>query len=494
MSLRHPLLPLALCHLPLLAFALAPQTQAAVRPAEVRLWEDAIVSLEVSSKQYDYFRPWTRGTQTLLKPAVAVGSDTLLTTAHGLAHLTVARAQPAGRGPWFNAQVAWIDHDANLALVSVNDPEFWRNRQTVTLSPTVPESDSLRIARWRGGSLELRKAEFNRFTINNPTGGGAAHVVLEVNSEINGIGWGEPLIANDQLVGLLFAQSGNVCHALPAPFIQSILQARQNDDYRGLGYFDFPWQPTENPEPLRYLQAPSPGQGVVIIDVPPLSPTAQILQARDLILAVDGFPIDNQGDYDDPLYGHLMLENLSTRNRWVGDRVPLKVWRNGAPVEIDYVLPPTRKAARLVAEPPADRPPEYSIVGGLVFQPFTRGYLRSWGPNWERSAPFRLAYFRFQDPTPETPSKVILSSVLPDPINLGYEDIRNLVLERVNSRTVCSLTDLHEALQQPKEGFHLFEFLEGEGLQRLVLDADQVEPANQRILARYGIEAAAEIH
>jgi len=465
----------------------------ATRPAEVQRWENAVVTLEVSARQYNYLQPWFRGTQTVLKPGVVLAPQTLLTTAHGLVNRTVVRTRAGGRGTWFDTRVTWIDYPANLALLTVDDEGFWRDRQPVSLSTAIPEEANLRVVRWRGGSLELRKAEYNRFTVSNPTGGGAAHVVFEVNAEVSAIGWGEPLVSDDQVIGLVFAQRGNVCHVLPAPFIQSILDAREQGAFRGLGYFDFTWQPTENPDMLRYLRAPDTGQGVVIIDVPRLSPTARVLRPRDVILQIDGFDIDHSGDYRDPLYGHLMLENLSTRHRWAGDRIPLKIWRDGAPLEVEYTLPPLRHAARLVPEDDADQPPEYFIVGGLIFQPLTRNYLRSWGQDWERTAPFRLSYFRNEEPSPERPARVILSSVLPDPINLGYQEVRTLVLERVNGHAVSTLTDLQHALTQPTEGFHLFEFLAGESLQRIVLDATQLEPAAARILQRYGIEASAEI-
>ena len=466
----------------------------ATRPADVQRWENAVVTLEVSAKQYNYLQPWSRGTQSVIKPGVVLAPRTLLTTAHGLADRTVVRTRAGGRGTWFDARVTWIDYPANLALLTVDDEEFWRDRQPVSLSPAIPEEAGLRVVRWRGGSLELRRAEYNRFTVSNPTGGGAAHAVLEINAEVSGIGWGEPVVSDTQVIGLVFAQRGNVCHVLPAPFIQSILDAREQGAFRGLGYFDFTWQPTENPDLLRYLRVPDTGHGVVIIHVPQFSPTAALLRPRDVILRVDGFDIDPSGDYRDPLYGHLMLENLSTRQRWAGDRIPLKIWRDGAPLEVEYTLPPLRQAARLVPEDPADHPPEYLIAGGLVFQPLTRNFLESWGQDWERSAPFRLAYFRNEEPTQERPARVILSSVLPDPINLGYQDVRTLVLEQVNGEAVSTLAELRHALTRPQEGFHLFEFLAGESLQRIVLDAAQIETANSRILQRYGIQASAQIH
>jgi hypothetical protein len=184
----------------------------------------------------------------------------------------------------------------------------------------------------------------------------------------------------------------------------------------------------------------------------------------------------------------LLLENLSTRGKAAGDRVRLKIWREGQALDMDYTLPRIEDAARLVPESPYDQEPEYLVVGGLVFQPLTRNYLRSWGQDWERSAPFRLAYFRNEEPTAERPAVVVLSSVLPDVFNLGYQELRNLVVEKVNGRRVSYLGQLEEALRQPSEGYHVFEFMAGETLQRLVIDAQQLEAATRRVLERYGIE------
>ncbi len=166
----------------------------------------------------------------------------------------------------------------------------------------------------------------------------------------------------------------------------------------------------------------------------------------------------------------------------------LKIWRDGRAQEVEYRLPKAENAARLVPEAPFDQEPEFAIIGGLVFQPLTKNYLRNWGQDWERRAPFRLAYFRNQDPTPERPAIVILSQVLPDLYNLGYQESRQLVLEKLNGQKINYLSDLQPALKKPMNGFHLFEFMKGDTLQRIVLDAATLDAATKRVLDRYGIE------
>ena len=450
-------------------------------------WERSLVSVEINRKQYDYFQPWAKRVQTVTKAGLLIGPREILTTADGLDDRTLVRVQKGGRGQWSSAEVKWADYPANIAVVTSADEKFWAGLKPAGLADPVRKDEEIQIIRWRAGNLEVRKAEFSRFTVSHPNMSDAVHVQLELSSEIDGVGWSEVAIAGSKVVGLVFSQSGNQLQVLPSPFVRSILEARKKGHYKGLGYFDFTWQPAENPETLDYLKLEGEKRGVVVIDAPKKSGVEPVVRPRDVLLQVDGFDIDTQGDYLDPDYGHLLLENISTRNKWAGDPVRLKIWRDGRAQDVVYRLPKAEDAARLVPEAPFDQEPEYLIAGGLVFQPLTKNYLRSWGQDWERRAPFRLAYFRNQDPAPERPAIVILSQVLPDIFNLGYQESRQLVLEKVNGQKVNYLSDLQQALQKPANGFHTLELMKGDTLQRIVLDAATLEAATKRVLDRYGI-------
>ena len=451
-------------------------------------WERAIVSVEINRKQYDYFQPWTKRVQTVVKTGIVIGPREILTTADAMDDRTLVRVQRGGRGKWSNADVKWIDFPANLAVVTSSEEQFWSGLKSVLLAEPVKKGEDIQVLRWRAGNLEVRKAEFNRFAVTHPNMSDAVHVQLELNSEINGVGWAEPAIAGSKVIGLVFAQSGNVLQVLPSPFIRSVLEAQKKGHYKGLGYFDFTWQPAENPETLDYLRLAGEKRGAVVIDVPQKPGAESVVKPLDILLQVDGFDIDTQGDYVDPDYGHLLLENLSTRNKWAGDPVRLKIWRAGHAQDVVYRLPKAEDAARLVPEAPFDQEPEYLIAGGFVFQPLTKDFLRSWGQDWERRAPFRLAYFRNQDPKPERPAIVILSQVMPDLYNIGYQDSRQLVLEKVNGQKINYLADLQQALKKPVNGFQIFEFMKGDTLQRIVLDAATLDAATKRVLEHYGID------
>jgi len=454
-------------------------------------WETSVVTLEVARKQYDYYQPWSRRTTRLRKTGIVVDDRHILTTADELFDRTLVRLQKMGRGRWWTGDVVWVDYHANLALVTTDAADFWRDLKPATLGGDWPTDGGMQILRWHDGNLENRRAEFTRFAVRDGQLCPLSQAVVEVDSDIPGAGQAEPLTANSHVVGLLTSQENRVCIAIPASFIRQILKGHQDGQYRGLGYFHFYWQQAENPVSLARLKLTGESRGVMVIDVPE-RPDAEpaVLKPQDLILKIDGFDLDIQGDYQDPEFGHLLLENLATRNKWAGDNVKMQIWRDGHEMDVTYRLPRFQYTNSLVPSATYDQEPEYAIVGGLVFQPLTDSYLQSWGAEWKHRSPFRLFYYRNESPSPKRPSLVVLSQVLPDAYNIGYQEQRYLVLEKVNGQTVRRLADLRAALKQPTNGFHLLEFAKGESLQKIVLNAEDESQATQRILKRYGITEA----
>ena len=118
----------------------------------------------------------------------------------------------------------------------------------------------------------------------------------------------------------------------------------------------------------------NPG-GVLVIKPGKKSP----LKLHDIILEVDGFPIDIQGDYLDPDFGHVIMEYLACRHKWAGDKVIFKIWRDGNIKDIEFNLPKADFSDNLVTDRPNDIEPTYLIVGGLVFVPLSAEFLSSWG-------------------------------------------------------------------------------------------------------------------
>lgn len=470
--------------------ALAPAATAA--PASP--WENSLVYLEITRKTYEVFQPWSPRSRTVQKNGLIIGPREILTTAEELADRTLVRVQKGGRGKWWNAEVVWIDYHANLAVLTAKDDTLWSGLKPAAFITGKPPKEGLQILRWRNGNLETRKAEFNQFLVDDARLSFIQHLQLEASTEMQGVGWAEPLVANGKVAGLATGQGGNNARFLPASFIEPILAARKAGKYPGLGYFPFTWTPVENPSTYKFLKLPGEPRGALVLDVPATPKLAANLKPRDLILQVDGFDVDNQGYYKDPEYGQLIVENLGSRRKFAGDVVKMKVWRDGAEVNLDYHLPKLDYSVKLLAEQVFDQAPEFLIAGGLVFQPLNIPLLRGYGEDWKRRAPFRLTYFTGEAPTPARSGLVVLSSVLPDAYALGYQDARLLVVDTINGHKISRIADALVAFEKPENGFHTVEFLRGDNLRRIVLDGEMMEAATKRILERYRIPAASNLH
>jgi hypothetical protein len=235
------------------------------------------------------------------------------------------------------------------------------------------------------------------------------------------------------------------------------------------------------------MKLPGPPRGVIIKETAMKPGTVSLVHPRDILLQVDGFDIDTEGNYHDPEYRKLSLENLSSRGKWAGMTSKFKIWRDGKEMDITYTLPKAAFSDELVPSQSFDKDPEYVLAGGLVFVPLTEAYLRSWGPTWRQHSPFRLYYYDLDKVTPEHPQRVVLAQVLPHPSNIGYERLRNLVLDEVNGVKIRQISDIPIALKSPLDGFDVFKFEPGESVREVVLDASTLDEANEEIMARYYI-------
>ena len=456
-------------------------------------WESSLVYLEVTRRAYEVFQPWTPKSRTVQKNGLVIGAREILTTAEELSDRTLVRVQRGGRGKWWDAEVVWLDYHANLAVLTAKEDAFWTGLKPATFITGKLPKEGLQIVRWRSGNLEARKAEFNQFLVEDARLSFFQHLQLEASTEMQAVGWAEPLVANGKVAGLATGQGGNNARFLPASFIEPILAARKAGKYPGLGFFPFTWTPVENPSTFKFLKLPGDPRGALVIDVPATPKVEPNLKPRDLILQVDGFDVDNQGYYKDPDYGQLIVENLGSRRKFAGEVVKMKIWRDGAQMNLDYRLPKLDYSVKLLAEQTFDQAPEFLIAGGLVLQPLNIPLLRGFGEDWKRRAPFRLAHYAGGPPSAERSGLVVLTSVLPDPYVVGYQDARFLVVDTVNGQKISRLADVQAALEKPQDGFHTIEFHRGDNLLRIVLDAGLMDAATKRILERYRIPAASHI-
>jgi hypothetical protein len=196
-----------------------------------------------------------------------------------------------------------------------------------------------------------------------------------------------------------------------------------------------------------------------------------------------------------PKYQQLFYDHLVT-SKAVGDNIQFEIWRDGKKMKLQKQVKRFDISEMLVPYHEYDRQPEYVITAGFVLQKLTREYLKVFGDDLAGQSPSHLFYY-YRDhafkPTPERRDVVILSFVLPSPINIGYTGLGRMVVSKFNGMTIRSIEDILTAQKlNPESQYDIIEFELDNPV--VVIPRAQLPAADQFISRNYGIEKLSNIN
>jgi PDZ domain len=84
----------------------------------------------------------------------------------------------------------------------------------------------------------------------------------------------------------------------------------------------------------------------------------------------------------------------------------------------------------------------------------------------------------------EHPDVIVLTNILPDPINTYLAAYRGGIVDEINGKKIRTLEELSQTFAQPADRFVIDMIGDGPPL---VLDPKQVEAARERIKTRYNV-------
>lgn len=451
-----------------------------------------VVALSVTQQSFDERRPWAKThSRTRGGSAVVVEGPLLLTEAHMIADATLIRVEKHGAPYQVPARVVHVDAEIDLALLAVDEPGFFDDLEAARVAAFVPTRGSARTVRWRNRQLEVSDGRVTSIEVKGNRYGTIEHAFLLLTTDLTGGGWSEPVFGDDELIGLTVAQEGQIASVVPAEIIGAYLtRARNGQAYRGFASISAGWQNNRDPALSSYLGLEGRPRGVVITQIPWGTSACGVLEARDILLALDGHPIDALGNYRHPRHGRLRFTHLAAAGHRPGDVLSVQVLREGKLMDLELELRRYPAQASLIPWRRDNVEPAYFVAGGLVFRELDGAYLRSWDGD-ARNAPSpdlvnRLSLERHGQ-APGRRRILILSYVLPSAYNLGYHGLANLAVRKVNGRAVDSIADLAQAFRQPVDGFHTVEFFPNRVRAEVVLDAPGFEAATAEILESFAV-------
>ena len=450
--------------------------------------EKSLVRITATEVAPDYRAPWNAG---MLGRGVGAGfvidGNRIMTNAHVVSnsrYLTVERDGDPNKYP---AKVLFVAHDCDLALISVDSPNFFKNMKPLKFGG-IPQLESTVSAygypiggeRMSVTTGIVSRIDFQLYTHSSID----QHLAIQISAQINPGNSGGPVMQNTKVIGVAFqGYSGDiaqgVAYMIPTPVINRFLHDVGDGHYDGYVDLGLTFAKLQNPAQRRYLGLKDDGRGVLVETVVAAGPCAKLLRPGDVLLSIDSHPIASDGNVD--LEGeHVEMPEVVER-KFKGDAVKFDIWRDKQPisgsVQLDTVPPYLMQSHKY------DVRPRYVVYGGLLFQPLSLDLLEAYQPQDLRLRHF-FDFYVIDQLYLEHPDVIVLTNILPDPINTYLSAYRGGIVDDINGKKIRTLDELAQALAQPADRFVINMIGDGPPL---VLDPKQVEAARDRIKTRYNV-------
>lgn len=453
--------------------------------------KDAIVKIYTIVNTPDYYNPWSmRGTGGGTGSGAILKGRKILTNAHVVGNQTFIQVRRYGEPQRYTARVLSVSHEADLALLTVDDPEFFERGTTLELGDLPePQQEVLVYGFPLGGdTLSITKGVISRIEHQTYSHSSANLLAGQIDAAINPGNSGGPVLQDGKIVGVVMqgmSQADNIGYMVPANVVRHFFADIEDGKHDGFPSLGVVLQEMENPDLKRRYQMPGKQTGMLVTRVFPGSPADGILQPGDVLTTLDGHPIADDGTVE---FRPRQRTSLSywVQEHQVGEALKVGFLRAGQAQVVDLKLDRPARLDPLVPAEQYDVLPTYYIYGGVVFSPLSKNLLRAWGPNWFANAPNELAAY-LSDNVPEVEGEqvVLALKVLADDVNQGYHNINNWVVETVDGVRIRNLKELMAAVEKGRDN-EFVTFGDGAG-QVVVLDRRKVADSQARILGTYRI-------
>lgn len=460
----------------------------------------SVVRINSTLQNWSVTQPWEKNPPRRRRSLGAiVGEHQVITTAEMVADATLVELESTDGTRRARAEVVNVDYEANLALLRLADeaevPKFFANMKSMEVAENPPLRDTLEIVQVEDNGQSLITAgQLLSADVRATFLPGQLFLTFRVKASMqsSASSFSLPVFNQGKLAGILssYDAKDQISDVIATPLLARFLAEAQKESYQGFPNIGISFSPTEDDHFRRWLKLPDEHGGIYISKVRKGSAadTAE-LHKGDVILSIEGHPIDRRGYYSDPQYGSLHWVQLVRGTKSAGDQIKLKIWRDAKEIEVAATLTRQEESTRLVSNYSFGKAPNFLIKGGLIFQELTKPLLEAYGDEWQSDAPLNFldALSNPEKYQENHDSMICLTAVIPTQATVGYESLRNMIISKVNGKPVRNMKEMLQAFSKPRLGSpsHSIEFLE----ENLVVHLDeQLSNAIDQALLKRGLQ------
>ncbi|KAK4427165.1 Protease Do-like 9 [Sesamum alatum] len=356
---------------------------------------DSVVKVFCVHTDPNFSLPWQRKRQySSSSSGFVIHGRRVLTSAHSVEHYTQIKLKKRGSETKYVATVLAIGVECDIALLTVNNDEFWDG-----ISPVV----------FAGLSREY---EFSHMFM----------VLLNF--------WGyRGICVGIAFQSIKYEDVENIGYVIPTQVIMHFIQDyEKNGMYTGFPVLGIEWQKMENKDLRLSVGINLDHKSIRIRRIGPTSPPFEVLKPSDIILSFDGVDVAKDGTV--PFrHGERIVQSRS----W-NSYAACSAHNNGKP------------------------PSYYIIAGFVfmaVSVPYLRF---EYGKEYEYEAPVKLLDKLLHEmPQSKDEQVVVISQVLVADINIGYEDINYTFVLAFNGQAVKNLKSLVSMVESCTDKYMKFD-------------------------------------
>lgn len=447
--------------------------------------ENSIVKIYTVSKFPDYNTPWNSIIRRSHGSGCIIDGKRILTNAHVVANETFLEVKRDGDTKRYSAEVEFISHQSDLALLKVKDDNFFKGTTPLKFDglPEFEQSVAVYGFPVGGDSLSVSRGVVSRIEHNTYVHSGEKFLSIQIDAAINPGNSGGPAIVDNKIVGVVMQQisnSQNIGYLVPVEVIKHFLNDVKDGRYDGFSHLGIATQKMES-QSMREIYKMGEGvTGILVIDISEKSDAYNKIKPGDILLSIDSNKIQNNRLVEFVKHKYTLYKYYVDKKQ-IGDSVTFEILRDGKRKTIDVTLNNVADDNLLVNTIEHDKMPKYYIFGGYVFSPLTRNLLRS-----TRSSLLDLRFASGMWATNDKEEIVVLLKVLALDINRGDHGSGLWKIDMVNSKKFKNFKEFVNLIENSDSKYIILENKDGV---KIAIDRQKALKSKDETLTRYSIKS-----
>lgn len=440
---------------------------------ELRQLANSVVKIYTTAEVFNAFTPWNSGSESRIGSGFIIEGNRIVTNAHVVANGTFIEVQRDGDPERYEAEVEFVTHEADLALLKVRDDKFLKDKKPLVIGglPDIHQEVTAYGFPTGGDSLSVTKGIVSRIEYQTYAHSDLMFKAIQIDAAINAGNSGGPALSNGKVVGVVMQVAGNgeenIGYIIPTSILNHFLKDIADGKYDGFPRLAIVTEELLNPAIRKKHNLKTGDPGILLTSVCAGNNAEQFLKLGDIITHINKYPIESNGTimYEPERFINFFHEVDMLQ---VGETLKLKVLRQGKSLELELPLLTSDKT-----DYSYDEQPRYWVYGGFVFTPrklYDRCLTRQEFDKLDQ--PNQTEYVR-------------ISRVLASSSNVGFHDT-TMTVDKVNGQYFDDFNEFYKLMNSIQDPF--VTLTNSSGFE-VVIERAVAQAEHEKLLKKYHMKA-----